>query len=284
MPAILTNLPAYPTATTPPATVAAIPPPGRIALVPPGTIEQLAGHPLLSSLDSPARLQFFMEHHVYAVWDFMSLLKGLQELVAPDGFPWHPPADARVARIVNELVLEEESDRSINPRRPGYGSHFEGYLQAMREAGALTIHIEAFLMSVRDMGIRTALAWAKIPLSACRFVRGTFTLLNSGRAHELAAAVAVSREAYLGRAFSTLVNSPAVSRPQAGLLKNYLDRHIFHDGGAHKDMMLEAVEQLCGDSDEKWAEAGRAASEALERRRAFWDSIHRNLPAAGGSA
>lgn len=270
-------------ATTPPPSSAVIHQKRRDALVPPGTLEKLARHPLLSSVDSPERLHFFMEHHVYAVWDFMSLLKGLQEQVAPDGFPWHPPADARVARIVNELVLEEESDRSIHPQRPGYGSHFEGYLQAMREAGALTIHIEAFLMSVQRMGIRNALAWAKIPLSACRFVRGTFTLLNSGRAHELAAAVAVSREAYLGRAFSTLVRSPEISRPRSSLMKNYLDRHIHHDGGAHKDMMLEAVERLCGDSDEKWTEAGRAAGEALERRRVLWDSIHRNLPGAGGS-
>jgi Protein of unknown function (DUF3050) len=41
-------------------------------------IRRLEDHPIWPQLSSLERVQCFMEHHVWAVWDFMSLLKSLQ--------------------------------------------------------------------------------------------------------------------------------------------------------------------------------------------------------------
>ena len=103
----------------------------------------LHDHPVFSELKEPDDLQCFMEHHVFAVWDFMSIIKSLQAAVAPPSVPWHPVGDPALRRFINELVLEEESD-STN-QEGEFLSHFELYLRAMREVGADTRLIEAFV-------------------------------------------------------------------------------------------------------------------------------------------
>ena len=54
--------------------------------------QQLIAHPLYSEIKHPKHLRTFMEHHVYAVWDFMSLLKALQQGLTCTTLPWkHKP-------------------------------------------------------------------------------------------------------------------------------------------------------------------------------------------------
>jgi hypothetical protein len=127
--------------------------------------KRLEAHSVFSKLNTLDELRVFMEHHVFAVWDFMSLLKRLQEIYVPHGSPWVPQSDGNVVRFINEIVMEEESDQAYNSDGERYASHFEIYLEAMTEVGASTDSINHFLNEVRTSGLDKALNLSCVPFS-----------------------------------------------------------------------------------------------------------------------
>ena len=108
--------------------------------------ERLVRHRIYGLVNSAARLRRFMESHVFAVWDFQSLLKAMQQRLTCTSIPWVPTADAEARRLVNEIVLDEESDALPEG---GSASHFELYLHGMRNAGADTGPIDRMIETLR---------------------------------------------------------------------------------------------------------------------------------------
>jgi hypothetical protein len=94
--------------------------------------KRVVTHRLYDSLNTYCAIVTFMEHHVFAVWDFMSLLKSLQRCLTCVTVPWVPIGATGSRRLINEIVLAEESDERLG----GYASHFEWYLTAMAEASS----------------------------------------------------------------------------------------------------------------------------------------------------
>jgi len=92
--------------------------------------EKLLAHPMYAEVNSLQRLQAFMQMHVFAVWDFMSLVKRLQNELTCSRLPWTPPGRAQIARFANEVVLGEESDLGPDGRPV---SHFELYLRPWKK-------------------------------------------------------------------------------------------------------------------------------------------------------
>lgn len=75
--------------------------------------ERLVSHPLYERLTSQDRVRTFMKHHVFAVWDFFSLLKRLQSEVSCVTLPWLPRGLGDHARFISEIVLAEECDEGV---------------------------------------------------------------------------------------------------------------------------------------------------------------------------
>lgn len=229
---------------------------------------RLTSHPLYSKVRTTADFRIFMQYHVYAVWDFMSLLKALQRTLTCVEVPWLPVYNGDVRYLINEIVLGEESDVDETGRRL---SHFELYLGAMEQAGADTSLIRGLVGSLRN-GATPGEAIAATEAAVRQFLEFTFDTIRLDKAHVLAAVFTFGREDLIPDLFLPIVRSfPEDSGLQK--FKYYLERHIEVDGGHHSHLALQMLQELCGDEPQKWMEAEIAAREALESRIRLWDAV-----------
>lgn len=232
---------------------------------------QLLAHLVFSEIHSLPQLRRFMETHVFAVWDFMSLTKRLQRELTCLRLPWLPPEDAAAARAINEIVLGEESDT-----RPGAGhcSHFELYLQAMAEIGASTQVIDGFIRLLREGAtVDSALQRAGATPGACRFVNQTLAVALHGTPHCVAAVFLHGRENLMPRMFRRLLEQWHIDQAQAPTLHYYLQRHIELDAADHGPAATQLLERLVDGDRQRRQEADIAALGALESRCRLWDDV-----------
>lgn len=231
---------------------------------------RLAAHPLYASVSTKAALRAFMERHVVCVLDFMSLLKSLQRDLTCTALPWRPPAHPELARLINEIVLGEESDE-LEPGR--YGSHFEWYLEAMREVGADTAPVRE-LVRAFAAGVEPARALTEcgLPPESVAFGARTFALIDAPVATR-AAVFFHGREDVIPRMFLPLALSLEASGEPCGALVGYLRRHVDLDGGVHGPAAERMLERLFRGDLLAEAVALEAVRDALAAREALWDAI-----------
>ena len=238
--------------------------------------DQVVNHDVCARLTTIEHLRTFMEHHVFAVWDFMSLLKVLQARLTCVTVPWTPSPESLSRRLINEIVLEEESDEVSAGE---YLSHFEMYRRAMQQCGADTSIIDGFVSEVRrGATLDAALHAAGTSKAAADFVRTTWRFVESGSTHTIAAAFTFGREDLIPDMFRSLVRELAKQYPeQLSLFRDYIERHINLDEEHHAPMARKMIVALCQDDPEKWRECESAARDALEARVSLWDSVRQNL-------
>jgi hypothetical protein len=235
--------------------------------------EKLDFHPIFHSLQTLGDLRIFMEHHVFAVWDFMSLLKELQRRICPHGSPWMPNQNSNTARLVNEIVLEEESDVASPNLTNQYASHFEIYLNSMKEVGANTAIIENFIEDVCKDGVDKSVESEAVPSPVKQFMRSTFGIINHGSTHQIAAFFANGRENLVPLMFLRILDSCKVAKEQAPLFHYYLERHAHLDGEQHGPMAEQLLHSLTGGDSLKEKEATEAAIKSVEARIELWDGV-----------
>jgi hypothetical protein len=236
------------------------------------TRQQLIQHPLYAAIDDLDSLKTFTEQHVFAVWDFMSLLKALQQRLTCVRVPWVPVGNAATRYLINEIVTGEESDEDETGQRT---SHFELYLRAMEQAGSNTSTIRSLLDNL-DKGatIQQALTLSEVPITTAAFVRHTFRVIEDGRPHILAAVFTFGREDLIPAIFIEMAKGISAKFPgKADILLYYLQRHIEVDGDHHSHLAHQMTAELCGDDPIKWKEAADAAKAALTARLSLWDGI-----------
>jgi Protein of unknown function (DUF3050) len=237
--------------------------------------DRVVTHPLYASLDSPAAIVTFMEHHVFAVWDFMSLLKSLQRNLTCVSVPWVPTGPTGSRRLINDIVLVEESDQL----RDGFISHFELYVEGMAQAGAQTSTITGFIDLIRSgTPVLDAVEAAAVPGPAADFMRTTWHFIDAAPVHCQAAAFAFGREDLIPDMFEQVIRVNE-DRGKLDTFVDYLARHIEVDGEEHTPMAMQMLADLCGDDDTRWQECADTVNTALQARVRLWSGIHAAIKA-----
>ncbi|HEX8646207.1 MAG TPA: DUF3050 domain-containing protein [Thermoleophilaceae bacterium] len=233
--------------------------------------ERLVNHPLYAELSSPERARLLMKHHVFAVWDFFSLLKRLQREVSCLEVPWRPRGKSEHARFITEIVLAEECDEDVGG---GYISHFELYLRAMDELGADRGPINGFLERMaQGQDALEALQSDDIPPTVREFVTHTLSVARDGEPHEVAASFCHGRENLLPDVLGGVQGGLGDAVDSAPVFKHYLERHITLDHDEHGPLALRLLAVLCEDDLERIQRAEEVAVEAIEARSRLWDGV-----------
>ena len=236
--------------------------------------QQIVNHSAYKEINDISGVRTFMEHHIYAVWDFMSLLKALQIKLTCTQIPWLPTGSPQVRFLINEIVCGEESDIAYG--KEGHMSHFELYLEAMEQSGASRKGIDDLLTFVGSgISVTEAIERVDIPQSAKSFLNFTFEVIATDKPHIIAAVFTFGREDLIPNMFHTIVGDINERFPnQVDVFKYYLDRHIEVDGDHHSHLALEMVSELCGTDEQKWKEAHEYTIRALQSRIELWDGVN----------
>jgi hypothetical protein len=235
--------------------------------------DKVVGHPIYGSLNTLEDINRFTENHVFAVWDFMSLLKNLQRRLTCVDVPWVPIGSSESRRLINDIVLVEESDALGT----GFTSHFELYVSGMEKAGADTSKVHNFLASLQvGSTVYDALVDASVPEPAAAFVSTTFEFIEEAPLHCQAAAFAFGREDLIPEMFEQIIKIDD-REGELSVFRDYLARHIEVDGEEHTPMAMAMLADLCGEDRTHWDQCREAVSKAMSARMRLWDGILREL-------
>ncbi len=235
--------------------------------------QQIIHHKVYPVIKDVRDLQIFMQYHVYAVWDFMSLLKALQNNLTCTSVPWFPKGLATTRYLINEIVVGEEADVDSNGVRK---SHFELYLDAMYQCNADTALIEKFVATLQASGsFDKAFIDSETPTAARDFVNFTFDVIGSNKDYLQAAIFTFGREDLIPGMFLSIVNDMDKNFPDSiSTFKYYLERHIEVDGDHHSILALQMTESLCGNNEAYWEEATQVIIQSLQKRIHLWDGVY----------
>ena len=234
--------------------------------------DKLRNHSLYNNIKDVEDLKIFSSAHVYAVWDFMSLLKFLQIKLTSTSLPWFPSKNTTTAKLINEIVAGEETDEDQNGKPM---SHFELYIDSIEEFGLNTDEILDNINSLNKLeSIEEDIDKLDIKEYVKNFLKFTFSVIRRGNIHEVASVFTFGREDLIPDMFIEILKNIKINdKINIQPLIYYFDRHVELDSDEHGPLALEMVNDLCGSDKNKWHEALDYSIKAMKMRIKLWDGI-----------
>ena len=237
--------------------------------------EKLKNHSLYTNIKDIDDLKIFSSAHVYAVWDFMSLLKFLQFKLTSTSLPWYPSKNSSTAKLINEIVAGEETDEDQNGKPM---SHFEMYIDSIEEFGLNTDLILNNINSLNDLeSIEQDIDRLEIKEYVKNFLKFTFSVIKRGNVHEVAAVFTFGREDLIPDMFIPLIEGINAKNNDLDKLIYYFKRHVEVDGDMHGPMSMEMLSYLCNNDPTKITDSISISEKALLARISLWDGIENEI-------
>ena len=237
-------------------------------------IKKLNSHELFeTSINfSEKELSIFMQYHVYAVWDFMSIVKSMQNYVCPSSFPWKPSKYTKngIAHLINEIVFSEESDVDDEGN---YFSHFDLYIKSMNDVGADTSNIMNLIKNYEYDCSHNAFLNISAPKEGLSFIENTFKCIKTSKLSNIAAIFTFGRETTIPDMFLKILKKIDSENLKYANLRLYINRHIEVDSSRHGPLSLKLFEYTCNDNQETYDEAISYAIDSIDKRIQLWDGV-----------
>ena len=237
-------------------------------------IKKLNSHKLFeTSINfSEKELSTFMQYHVYAVWDFMSIVKSMQNYICPSSFPWKPSKYTKngIAHLINEIVFSEESDLDD---KGNYFSHFDLYIKSMNDVGADTSNIMNLIKNCEYDNMHKAFLNINAPKEGLVFIENTFKCIKTSKLSNIAAIFTFGRETTIPDMFLKILNKIDSENLKYANLRLYINRHIEVDSSRHGPLSLKLFEYTCNDNQETYDEAISYAIDSIDKRIQLWDGV-----------
>ncbi|CAI3934924.1 unnamed protein product [Commensalibacter communis] len=238
--------------------------------------QKMRNHILFSSIKTIEDLRYFMKYHVFAVWDFMSLAKRLQQEFTCTTLPWTPRHNNKAARAMNDIILGEETDVNLDG---SHASHYEMYLNAMEDVNSDPLPIQTMVNEFEhntNIEFKAIVNKQNIPTYVKDFVIHNLDTAINGSLHEVLGSFFYGREDAIPEMFSNLLKEWGLKESDYPKFVYYLVRHIELDGDSHGPAVHSIISNL-KDSPDKYIALLKSAIAAVEHRIKLWDGIHRDI-------
>jgi len=242
----------------------------------------LYAHPIYDSIETKQDMKIFMRNHSFAVWDFMVLLKSLQQKLTCTNPIWTPVKNTTCARFINSIVIGEETDEIEKNK---FISHYDLYLKSMQDVNADTTPIKSFVTSLSKNPTASnaykLLLKVPIPMYTKSFVENTLLTITNPLPY-IAASFYFGREDPIPQMFTKFLANIQCSPSSSNEFKNikkYLERHIEVDAEDHGPLSLELLKEVSedGKNNDMIIESG---INAINHRIKLWDGILNDIKLA----
>ena len=221
--------------------------------------QKLSHHEVYSKVTSRAQISCFMSYHIFAVWNFIKLLKSLQIKTSIALRSQALECSGETRDLIGKIVFAEESE--LYP----YGQpteYFAVYLGAISELEVNSNFLWTFLTSKHSL--------QSLKPGIQELVGYNLTLAETGTIGEIAAAFFCGREPVSYQLFTSIIKILKQDGKECPNLINYTEKLNQENSRQVGTLVLKLLDYFCKDETDK-VFALQAGLEALNLREQLWN-------------